>query len=502
MILRAELCKYLVLVLLGWICEKLRMRHKTSTSGRISSLGWEDKGWVDEELGGAYFRDVRLGQRLRKLLGLMSNGLGQSIPLACQDWANTKAAYRFFSNPRITEEEILSGHFASTQARTAAIQEPLLVLHDTTEFSFQGAGEGIGLLTAHPFSAQRQVRIRGLLMHSSLALTTDGIPLGLLSAKFWTRKNFKGTNALKRKINPTRIPIQEKESFRWLENIRQATGLLAQPGQCIHIADREGDIYELFALVQDLGAKFVVRTCVDRLAEDGLTTVAKVMKKADPKGLHKVEVRDQDGKQDHALLEIKYEHLLVRPPLGKRDDYPELALTVIHAREQSKPRRRERIEWKLITNLPVDSLEDALEKLRWYALRWKIETFHKILKSGCRAEQSKLRTTERLSKLIAVFCILSWRVFWMTMVGRIHPQTPPEAVLTTTEMALLDKLLDAPEGGNIRSNAGSYLVKIARLGGYLARASDPPPGNMVVWRGVSRLADIHLGFLLAKENCG
>ena len=127
--------------------------------------------------------------------------------------------------------------------------------------------------------------------------------------------------------------------------------------------------------------------------------------------------------------------------MGKRDEYPELALTVIHAREQSKPRRRERIEWKLITNLPVCWLDGALEKLRWYALRWKIETFHKILKSGCRAEQSKLRTTERLSKLIAVFCILSWRVFWMTMVGRMQPEATPQAVLTEK---LLGAAFDTP----------------------------------------------------------
>src|ERR1700761_1319414 len=112
-----------------------RVEHQ----GRIS-LGWEDKGWIDRDLGGSYFQDVRLGKRLRTLLGLMSNGLGQTIPLACQDWANTKAAYRFFDNPRISEEEILSGHFASTQVRAAAVQEPLLVLHDTTEFSYQSTG--------------------------------------------------------------------------------------------------------------------------------------------------------------------------------------------------------------------------------------------------------------------------------------------------------------------------------------------------------------------------
>jgi hypothetical protein len=236
----------------------------------------------------------------------------------------------------------------------------------------------------------------------------------LAAVKFWTRKHFKGTTALKRIVNPTRIPIEEKESFKWLENIRQATGLLQHPADCVHVADREGDIFELFCTAQEAGTKFLVRTCVDRLAKDGNTTIARVMRRVEVKGTHEIEVQDADGKKDKAILEIKYETIRVLPPSGKQAAYPELELTVIHARETSKPHQRERIEWKLLTNLPVYTLEDALEKIRWYGLRWKIEMFHKILKTGCRAEQAKLRTTERLSRLIAVFCILSWRVFWMT----------------------------------------------------------------------------------------
>jgi hypothetical protein len=481
----------------------MRTTHNRANRRGSTSLGWEDKDWIDRELEGAYFQDVRLGKRLRTLLGLMSNGLGQTIPLACQDWANTKAAYRFFSNPRITEEEILSGHFACTQARIRLLQQPLLVLHDTSEFCYHTDNPAIGLLTALPFPSKRQYRFRGLLMHSSLALTTDGIPLGLLAIKFWTRKNFKGANALKRKINPTRIPIEEKESFRWLENLREATALMEHPEHCIHIADREGDIYELFAVAEELGTKFIIRTCVDRLAEDGATTVASLMDQESTKGFYDLEIRNEDGKKDRATLEIKYQQLRVCPPLGKRDAWPDLELTVIHAREISNPRRRQRIEWKLVTNLPATSLQSALEKIRCYALRWKIETFHKILKSGCRAEEAKLRATERLSKLIAVFCILSWRVFWMTMVGRINPKESPKTVLTATEIALLDKLSRLPPGQDASEKSlGKYLLTIARLGGYLARASDPPPGNTVMWRGVSRLTDIHLGFLLAKGDVG
>lgn len=298
---------------------------------------------------------------------------------------------------------------------------------------------------------------------------------------------------------PTRIPIEEKESFKWLENARQATALLNRPADCIHVGDRESDIFELFCAAGELDTKFLVRTCVDRLARDGGTTINRVMKRAEVKGTYEIEVQDADGKKDKAILEIKYETIRVLPPIGKQAAYPELELAVIHARETSKPRRREPIEWKLVTNLPVHTLEDALEKITWYALRWKIEMFHKILKTGCRAEHAKLRTAERLSRLIAVFCILSWRVFWMTMVQRTDPEITAQAAITVQERRVLDKLFGIPEKAG---NLSTYLIRIARLGGYLARASDPPPGNTVMWRGVTRLTDIHLGFLLAKGDVG
>ena len=136
--------------------------------------------------------------------------------------------------------------------------------------------------------------------------------------------------------------------------------------------------------------------------------------------------------------------MTVRPPIGKQKRYPTLVLTLLHAREPEKPAGRPRIDWKLITDLPVESHDAAVEKLRWYAMRWKIEVFHKILKSGCRAEQARLRTAERLVRLLAVFCILSWRVFWMTMINRVEPDLEPALVLTDIEITMLDRLIADP----------------------------------------------------------
>jgi hypothetical protein len=175
---------------------------------------------------------------------------------------------------------------------------------------------------------------------------------------------------------------------------------------------------------------------------------------------------------------------------------------VIHAFETKKPRGRARIEWKLVTNLAVNSVRSAVEKLRWYAQRWKIELFHKVLKSGCRIEAARLRTAGRLTKLIALFCILAWRVFWTTMVTRTAPCAPTRAVLTDTEVVLLDRAVRDQPSTPTGSTAARYLMKIACLGGYLARSRDPPPGVIVMWRGWSRLTDMVLGAQVMHQECG
>jgi hypothetical protein len=463
--------------------------------------------WLDHELAGCSFADERLHKRLRKLVAQIGSAMGQSIPLVCQDWANTKAAYRFFSNDRVSEADILAGHFQSTRDRTVATDGPVLVLHDTTEFTYQRENtDAIGITKSINSGRDKAGRLRshticGILMHSSLAVTTEGLPLGLTAVKFWTRKKFKGTAALKKKINPTRVPIEKKESIRWLENVQQSTELLGDPGRCVHIGDRESDIFELFCAAQEAGTHFLIRTCVDRLAGDGDHTIADEMEEVAVKGLHRIDVRDSNGDPDEAVLEIRYRKIRVLPPIGKQKRYPALTLTVIHAEERGTPKNRKKIDWKLITDLPVGSRMGAIEKLEWYALRWKIEVFHKILKSGCKAEESKLRTAQRLANLVSVFCILSWRVFWMTMLNRSAPDALPTLALTVTEIAVLDRLVnDKPQAR--RKTLSHYLTKIARLGGYLARANDPPPGNTVMWRGLSRLTDIALGATIRAEIVG
>ncbi len=209
---------------------------------------------------------------------------------------------------------------------------------------------------------------------------------------------------------------------------------------CI-LATARSDIYELFCAAHDADTHFLFRTCVDRLAEDGSQTIANMIE--------------------------------------------------------------ETIRWKLMTDLPVRSRAEAIEKLDWYAMRWKIETFHKILKSGCRAENSRLRTAQGITNLIAMFCILSWRIIWLTMLNRCAPPIKPDLVFTDDEIALLDEVMrDRGGPGSTRKTLQRDLIYLARLGGYLNRAGDSPPGNTVMWRGMARLSDIMLGVRIGSKLVG
>ncbi len=459
--------------------------------------------WVEDETTGCGLGDARLNRRLSKMLAAVGERPGRSLPTAFQDWANTKAAYRFFSNENISEDKILAGHFGASALRVQVMDGPILVLQDTTEFSFtRAAPEKIGFTKTSTGRKEKDGRWRqhtlcGLLMHASLAITPEGLPLGLTAVKFWSRDKFKGTTALKRKINPTRVPIERKESVRWLDNLRQSTELIGAPERCVHIGDRESDIYELFCLARDLGTNFLVRSCVDRLAESGGTTIAQVMKGISSSGTHKISFRDSSGQDQEALLSVKFATMTVRPPIGKQKRYEHQQLQIIHAEETDPPAGRSPLFWKLITNLEVTTHEEAIHKLIWYARRWSIETFFKTLKTGCRVEEVRLTTANRLANCIALCCIVAWRIHWMTMLRRSSPDAHPAAVFTEAELEFLDQTSADTKPDGTR-NLDFYMIRVARLGGYLARRHDAPPGATVMWRGFSRLADLVAGFAAGK----
>lgn len=463
--------------------------------------------WVESELSGCRFADARHGTRLSSLLHSMSEDIGQSIPLACEDWANTKAAYRLFSNERVSDKEILSGHFEATQRRVAAVKGPILILHDTTEFIFKrGDSLAVGWPRKHAGETGKgRVPVRlhtrySVFMHSALVVTPPGVPLGLAAVKLWTRPKKSLRKSLSGRAYKA-LPIEKKESYRWLENLRDATERLGHPERCIHVGDREADMLALYNCAGETGTHFLVRICNNRVTDDGGASVDSLLQKTPLAGTHSVTFKDAKGATHTADLQIRFRPMRLERSRHKRKDFPPIEVTVIHACEKATPVGRPRLEWKLATNLDVGSLAQAIEKLDWYAMRWKIETFHKILKSGCKVEDSKMRTTHRLTNLIAVSCILAWRIFWMTMINRTHDTVSPKLALTKLETKLLDRLVK-DKANTTRKDLSHYIIKIARLGGYLARANDPPPGNMVIWRGYTKLSDIVTGAIEGAELMG
>jgi hypothetical protein len=331
----------------------------------------------------------------------------------------------------------------------------ILMLHDTTEFAFHRNDVArIGILHKSHLRKDKEGRpiqytVCGILMHSSLAVTTAGLPLGLAAIKFWTRDQFKGCNALKKKINPTRVPIEQKESYRWLENVKQSTALLDDPRRCVHIGDRESDIYELFCTAQKAGTHFLLRTCVDRLAGDGNHTISAEMKAVRVQGLHRISVRDKQGEVSEAVLEIRYHRIRVLPPIGKQKQYPALDLTVIYAQERKVPRGRDPIDWKLITDLPVRSSADAIEKLEWYAVRWKIG----VSRQGHINQPVKVRPRLTDSSLVA----------WEASCSESETMKPSDNMLRK-EYAQLTRLQRAVNAdvASLHANPGAETVDNAR----------------------------------------
>jgi len=459
--------------------------------------------WSDKETEHCQFQDKRIGNRFRQILNAVGSLPGASIPQACQDWAETKAVYRFLSNERVNAQNILSGHFHETSKRIAACEGPVLVLHDTSEFIFKRKDpKPIGSTRKLPsneringaFGLSRTAC--GCLLHASLAITPEGLPLGLTATHHWSRKEFKNTTAMKKKINPTRVPIATKESQRWLDNISRTHEVMdCDPQKLIHVGDREADIYELFSLCSKLNTYFLIRVCVNRLADE--STLSEELALSKKRFNKRIDFDDAKGNRISTRLGVKVKKLLLHPPTYKAKDYDDLHVTVVSAVEEKAPVDRERIQWTLITNLPVAKKADALSVLHWYKQRWKIETYFKVLKSGLGLESSKLRERKRLERWIAVCCLIGWRIQWLTMLARESETFPETRVFTKNECLILKRTgrsRDKDKGIKI------YLYALARLGGYLNRTTDPPPGIMVIWRGMRRLSELRQGYEMAFEK--
>lgn len=472
--------------------------------------------WAAEEFAEVKLGDRRLDARLIKLCDRFSDTPESPINQACVDWAETKAAYRFFQNKKVQVDKILEAHRYKT-AQRAKEHKIVLAIQDTSYFVYTNHAKtkGLGKMSMKKGKNVKKIYSNGLIMHTCLAVTTKGLPLGLLDQKIFSRELREKDN---KKAKPhANLPIEEKESYRWietLENTKEVTG----SARVITVCDREADLYDFFLCSHQIGAPALVRANADRTinrksryAEKNVEKLWEHMRKQPDTGSYVLEIAKRsktkhakERKARTATVSVRFGSFTLNPPRNNirhsSENLSDIEMYAIYVLETNPPDNEDAVEWMLLTNLPIISYEDAYEKVLWYCLRWRIEMFFKVLKSGFKVESCRLGHADRLAKYLTVMSIVAWRIFMITFIARTDPKTPCSTFLSDQEwkVLFLHSNINKPLPKKI-PNIGIVVIWIARLGGYLARKSDGPPGTIAIWRGWKRLIDLSEGLKLADK---
>ena len=444
--------------------------------------------WVEGEMETLELGDARRNARVKRMLEQFWQKPESSIPKASGSAAATKAAYRALGAEEISAEEIRLAHARATGERTRGLSR-ILVAQDTTALSFNTRPQtrGLGPLT--------KAGTHGLLVHSGLAVTPEGLPLGIVHQEVWAREEEQ-----KRQTRRKRR-IEEKESFRWLKSVDAVESLLPAEVEVWVVGDREADLFELFSMPRREGVHLVVRAAHDRKVEsEGAQYLLEAAGHAPVLGEMEVAIpRSRKRRARTATLVVRAFAPRLVPPrnhLGRGDLSP-VQVSVVWAREEaSTPEGEEPVEWLITTTVPVHTLAEAEEVVEAYAQRWKIERYHYVLKSGCRVEDLQLESADRIERALAIYTVVAWRLMYMTYVARLAPELPCTTVLEEDEWQALFVVgsrqpVPLPEKVPTVREA---VRMIAMLGGFLGRKGDGEPGIQSIWTGFRRLMDFTLAF--------
>jgi hypothetical protein len=442
--------------------------------------------WAEEEFGGCGLPDARLQERLLSLARDFYARPMANVPQACGSRAKTKAAYRFLTHDDSTMDTLLQPHYRATEARLSQ-ESVVLAVQDSTSLDYtthaqtQATGP-IGSWVRGP---------QGLHLHSTLAFSTQGTPLGFLDVQCWARDRA----AFGKKAKRHHLPIEEKESFKWLKSYRAVAAVQARlPNtMVVSVGDREADVYELFReAVKHLdGPKLLIRAEHDRQLQDEQQRLWETLQSKPIAGIQVLQVPRQASRAAReAQMVIRFAEVSLQAPTSYQGA-PAIALWVVFAQEQSAPPGVKALEWVLLTTIPVTSFEQAIEKLVWYTRRWGIEVLHRTLKSGCRIEQRQLAHATRLEACLAIDLVVAWRIYHLSKLGREVPQAPCTVYFEAAEWKALmvfttQNRVPPAEPPTLRE----AMHRVASLGGFLGRKSDGEPGTQTLWLGLQRLDDI------------
>jgi len=440
------------------------------------------RDWAAQELATIDLGDERLNARAEVLLSCLGDKPQVSIPAACNGWAETKAAYRFFDNEDVTPQAILEPHFEATRQRIAGA-DVVLCIEDTSEIDYTTKGdiEGLGPLN---YEARH-----GLYLHPMIAVTPDRLCHGLLSYQSVIREQ----GSLGAKPDPHR-PIEEKESIRWRNGYEQASSLQQDCPETdfVYVADREADFFELLAAADATDATpkagFVIRSQHDRTL-DNKKTLRATLARAPVLGEVSFDIPATDKRKARTVVQqLRVKRVTVKAPAHLKGE-TSVEVTAVYAVERNPPKGQDPITWLLLTSEQVMTEQDAATIVQWYLCRWQIEIFFRILKSGCKIEELQLQHVDRIEVALALYCIIAWRVLWLTTLGRSCPEMSCDAVFETDEWqsAYIVKNRQAPP--DTPPDLSTMIATIASFGGFLGRKSDGFPGPQSLWIGLQRVRD-------------
>jgi hypothetical protein len=449
--------------------------------------------WVETELGAAELGDARRTQRLVALTQQLAAHPGAGLPEACGSRAALKAAYRFFDNAAITPAELVASHVAATYERAVGV--PVVVAgQDTTELDW----------TEHPATTAlgplASPTHQGLLVHSTLAFTPERVPLGLLAQEVWARD----PAAVGQRATRRQRPLAEKERAKWLRSLAAVSEARHECPQThfISVGDREADGYDLFVAARPEGVELLVRAAWDRrVAQPEQYLWATVRAQPVAATLTVYVPRGPGQPARAAVVSLRWGAVELCPPRHRRAErLPRVQVWAVSVVEEYPPAGVEPLEWLLLTTCAVHAVADAQERVEWYAGRFGIEVWHKVLKSGCRLEAVQLESGEQLRRALPLYSVLAWRILYATMLSRVLPELPCTVLLALEEWQALYCAIPHTATPPATPPPLYQAVRwIARLGGFLDRPSDGEPGVTVLWRGFQHLADLTTMYCIMRS---
>lgn len=451
--------------------------------------------WAQIEFGNAALGDKRRRERLMQVASALGRRPTASLPEAANgDEAALKGMYRFFDNDCVEHQAILDSHLGATLKRLQAV-ETVLAVQDSTEVYWTHGAEGLGALRGGREGSNHE----GCLVHTTLAMTPERVPLGLLQQQLW------------RRIGPPRNgdqaqrPIEDKESQKWLKSLE---AVVAAREACptthlVSVGDREADVYDLFLVPRPEGVDLLVRARTDRQVAQAKTKLRDYLAGAEVGATVSVQVRSRDDRPARtAHLSVRWRQATLYPPHKRAaEKLPRVMVCAVLAREEAPPKGAEPIEWLLLTTLAVDSPQEALRCLEWYSCRWGIEVWHKVLKSGCQIEERELQTADRLIRCLAVYSVVAWYVLYATMLARHVPDQPCTVLLDEDQwQALYCVVHETSVLPTTPPTLRQAIRWIAKLGGFLGRKGDGEPGIKSLWQGLQRLFDMTIMYRALRPS--